>query len=233
MECVTELGGWLIVFPPLRAIHIFTLGRPTPIVASQTFHLATLQQFQFLANARQLIKVEIPHQSHFFQMRVCQRAVFAKDRVPSADIYDHCLELRHLPYCHFFAGPLYLLLILHCPHVKGGGRHGAIIKPSAQQTLGMTRLKRAGNASSGRFDIETLKTKQEKSEVRTKQLILHKMGGSGSEMSPKKMGGAECGSQGGRVGGMQPKLILPRYVSAGQATQQHHAPHRSCNSCHA
>ena len=129
-------------------------------------NIATLP---ILANARQLIKVEIPHQSHFFQMRVCQRAVFAKDRVPSADIYDHCLELRHLPYCHFFAGPLYLLLILHCPHVKGGGRHGAIIKPSAQQTFGMTRLKRAGNASSGRFDIETLKTKQEKSEVRTKQ----------------------------------------------------------------
>ena len=30
------VGGELIVFPLLRAIHIFTLGRPNPIVGGQT-----------------------------------------------------------------------------------------------------------------------------------------------------------------------------------------------------
>ena len=144
MECVTEPGSSLIVFPSLRAVHIFTLERPNPIVAGQTLlhQLAcNIATPAIPGSCRFLLKVEIRHQSHFFQTSVCQRAVFAKDRVPSADIYDHCLRRRrHLPYCHFFAAPLYLLLILHCPHVKGG-RHGAIIKPSAEQTLGATHVR--------------------------------------------------------------------------------------------
>ena len=76
-------------FSPLDAqppLHCCQPNHPPP--ARQ--HCNTCNS-RFLPILGGLVKVETRHQSHFFPMSVCQRAVFATDRVPS-DIYDHCLE---------------------------------------------------------------------------------------------------------------------------------------------
>ena len=97
-------------------------------------------------------------QSHFFPMCVCQRAGFAKHRVPS-DIYDqHCLERRrHLPYCHFFASIVVVTYIaLSSRQGRSGRQTSAIIKPSTQQTLKMTLTKWPHHAQTGRLKNDTI-----------------------------------------------------------------------------
>ena len=96
------VGGELIVFPLLRAIHIFTLGRPNPIVGGQTLQhpISTFLSIVFPLSGQLYFPFSQMHfgqvgwnptvdQSQLsFDERVCQRPVFAEDRVPSRYLWQ-------------------------------------------------------------------------------------------------------------------------------------------------
>ena len=145
------VGGELIVFPLLRAIHIFTLGRPNPIVGGQTlqhpistflsivFPLSCQLYFPFpqctlgkLVEIPRWIKVSCPLTSACVNDQFLPRIGFHR-----AICDQHCLRSRrHLAYCHFFAS-IVVVTYLALSRCQGrSSRHtGAIIKPLDKQTI--------------------------------------------------------------------------------------------------
>ena len=145
------VGGELIVFPLLRAIHIFTLGAQTPLLAAKRcnilFPRSCQSYFRFLVNCISLsrkctlgklveiprwIKVSCPLTSACVNDQFLPRIGFHRA------IYDkHCLRSRrHLAYCHFFAS-IVVVTYLALSRCQGrSSRHtSAIIKPLDKQTI--------------------------------------------------------------------------------------------------